>query len=160
MRPGAIRRATPADAPRVAALWTEAYTEDPRGGRTTRYAETEAEEAGHLGDVWVVGEGGEVLGVVVLYPPGVRDGQFAAADEVELSRLAVARAARRRGLARQLTDHCLREAAARGASVVVLWSQPHQVEAHRLYESLGFRREPERDGANGEGPQLVFVRPL
>lgn len=43
-----------------------------------------------------------------------------------------------------------------GIEAIVLWSRPHQHAAHRLYESLGFHRVPERDGSDGGGPKLVF----
>jgi ribosomal protein S18 acetylase RimI-like enzyme len=155
-----LRPAEPADAAAVAALWTEAYTEDERGGRTTRYREAEFEEAAALGEVWVAEHEKRLAGVVVLYPPGVRDGQFAAEGELELSRLCVARNLRRRGLARSLVEHCIERADQCRAAALVLWSQPHQTEAHRLYESLGFRRVPERDASSAEGPQLVFVRSI
>jgi hypothetical protein len=42
----------------------------------------------------------------------------------------------------------------------VLWSQPHQIEAHQLYSSLGFRRAPDRDIDDASGPRLVFIRRL
>lgn len=152
-----VRRAQPGDATAVAALWTRAYTDDPRGGRTSPYRSAELIEALASGEVWVAeGEEG-IAAVVVLYPAGSRPRQFAAEGEMELSRLAVAPTERRRGLARRLVRLCLEEAARQGAERLVLWSQPHQVEAHRLYESLGFGRVPERDGGNAEGPQLVFV---
>jgi putative acetyltransferase len=152
-----VRPAGPADAKGIAALWTEAFTEDARGGRETPYEEAEAIEAIERGDVWIV-EDAALIAVVVLYPGGARSGQIARQGELELSRLAVAKSARRRGIAHELTELCLREASGRGARVIVLWSQPHQVEAHQLYESLRFLRKPERDKLNEEGRQLVFVR--
>ncbi len=43
---------------------------------------------------------------------------------------------------------------------MVLWSRPYQVEAHSLYESLGFRREPDRDGRDSAGRRWVFALAL
>lgn len=39
---------------------------------------------------------------------------------------------------------------------MALWSRPYQVEAHALYESLGYRRVPERDGSDRGGRRWVF----
>lgn len=108
----------------------------------------------------MAGEGREIDGAVVAYPPGIREGQFAREGELELSRLAVARHSRGRGLGKRLVGIVLQEAERKSAARVVLWSQAHQVEAHRLYESLGFRRAPERDGDNHQGQQLVYVTDL
>jgi ribosomal protein S18 acetylase RimI-like enzyme len=102
----------------------------------------------------------ELDGVVVIYRAGARPDQIAERGEIELSRLVVARSARGNGLGRQLVQLCLRRGEECDASGAVLWSQPHQVEAHRLYGALGFSRAPQRDRENAEGPQLVFVRQL
>ena len=40
---------------------------------------------------------------------------------------------------------------------VALWSRPYQVQAHRLYESLGFRRAQRRDDSDADGRRLVFT---
>ena len=40
---------------------------------------------------------------------------------------------------------------------MALWSRPYQQAAHRLYESLGYRRAPERDRIDDSGhARLVF----
>jgi ribosomal protein S18 acetylase RimI-like enzyme len=66
----------------------------------------------------------------------------------------------RRGVGRALAGLCERRARECGAVVLVLWGRPYQVPAHRLYESLGFRRAPERDSTDPEGPRVVLVRDL
>ena len=43
-----------------------------------------------------------------------------------------------------------------GAEAIALWSRPYQTAAHALYESLGYRRLPERDEDDREGRRLVF----
>lgn len=155
-----VRRATADDAVAVAALWTEAYSEDPRGGRMTPYAPAEFESSAEVGDVLLAEDGAGLTGVVVLYDAGVRDHQIARDGEAELSRLAVAERCRRRGVGRRLVQECLAAASQRGTSALVLWSLDHQTEAHDLYESLGFDRAPHRDVEGDTGLRLIFVRIL
>jgi ribosomal protein S18 acetylase RimI-like enzyme len=155
-----VRRATTSDAAAVAALWTEAYSDDLRGGRMTPYACAEVQAAAEAGEVLVAEDDFGLAGVVVLYEGGVRKGQFARSGEVELSRLAVAKRHRRQGLGKQLVQTCLTAANQQGARALVLWSQRHQTEAHDLYKSLGFGRAPDRDEEGWEGLRLVFIRRL
>jgi ribosomal protein S18 acetylase RimI-like enzyme len=155
-----VRGGTASDAAAVAALWTEAYSDDPRGGRMTPYAPAEARAAAEAGEVLVAEDDLGLAGVVILYEGGVREGQFARSGEVELSRLAVANSHRRQGLGKRLVQACLTAANQRGARALVLWSQRHQAEAHNLYKSLGFNRSPGRDAEGKEGLRLVFIRRL
>ena len=70
--------------------------------------------------------------------------------------MAVAASASRQGVGRALAELCTELARGEGAAAVVLWSRPYQVEAHALYESLGYRRRPERDSRDGDGERCVF----
>ena len=98
-----------------------------------------------------------MVGAVVLFAPGAPGRDVAEEGEAELSRLAVAATARRAGIGRALATYCERRARASGWSAIALWSRPGQVEAHRLYESLGYRRAPERDSVDEGGHgRLVF----
>jgi ribosomal protein S18 acetylase RimI-like enzyme len=149
--------ATEGDAAAIAALWTAAYTEDRRGGRETPYAIPDFRRTAEAGEVLVARDEGTLLGVVAFYLAGAREGMIASAGEAELSRLAVAERNRRRGIGRSLVTGCLRLATERSAAALVLWSRPHQVEAHRLYSSLGFHRAPDRDVDDPDDRRLVFV---
>jgi ribosomal protein S18 acetylase RimI-like enzyme len=61
------------------------------------------------------------------------------------------------GIGRALTRFCERRARVAGWEGIVLWSRPAQIEAHRLYESLGYLRVPERDSVDETGQsRLVF----
>jgi predicted N-acetyltransferase YhbS len=133
-----VRRATAQDADAVATLWTQAYSDDPRGGRRTPYTSAEFRNAAGAGKVIVVEDGRVLAGVVVLYEAGVRGGQIARAGEVGLSRLAVAERCRRRGLGRRLVESCLEPATEQGASALVLWSQPHQTRRASSMQLLAF----------------------
>ena len=155
-----IRLARDKDAGAVAALWTEAYTGRGPGGRATPYIPAEFFESAERAQVHVADVDGEILAVVVFQAPG-SDGRAVAGErEAELSRLAVAERARRRGIGRALAELCTELAREAGAEAVALWSRPYQVDAHRLYESLGYRRAPERDSSDGDGQRLVFVLSL
>jgi ribosomal protein S18 acetylase RimI-like enzyme len=150
-----VREAREDDGERVAELWTEAYCGSGPGERRAPYVFADFREARRAGRVLVAVTAGEIAGVVVLYPPGPGR-SVPRTGEVELSRLAVRGAYRGQGIGRKLVRLSLTAAAQGGAEAVVLWSRPHQQLAHRLYESLGFRRDPRRDGADGEGEQMVF----
>ncbi len=63
-------------------------------------------------------------------------------DTVELKRLYVAKEARRQGLAAHLVSLVEAEAKNRAAKRVVLWSDTRFADAHRLYERLGFAKQP------------------
>jgi ribosomal protein S18 acetylase RimI-like enzyme len=76
--------------------------------------------------------------------------------EAELARLAVTGRARRRGIARALVEGCAERSRELGAEAVALWSRPYQTAAHALYESLGYRRLPERDEDDRDGRRWVF----
>jgi len=154
-----IREATEADAPQAAALWTEAYSgQGPGEGRTEPYGEGELALTAAAATVLVAeSEQGEVVGIVALVPADSPRGALAEPGEAELSRLAIAAPARGRGIGRALALRCLELAREQGAARVVLWSRPYQVQAHSLYESLGFRRTPERDGRDRDGRRWVFT---
>lgn len=154
-----IREANEEDAAAAATLWTDAYTgRHPREGRRDPYAESDLGEAAAAATVLVAeSERGELIGIVALAPPGSASAVVAASGEAELSRLAVARAARGRGAGRALARRCLELAHEQGAEGVALWSRPYQLEAHSLYESLGFCRTLERDSRDPLGRRWVFT---
>ncbi len=87
----------------------------------------------------------EVLGSVTYAAPGSRYAEVAGAGEGEFRMLAVASAARRRGVAEALVRACLDRARRSGLERVVISSQQAMTTAHRLYGRLGFTRVPERD---------------
>jgi len=152
-----IRDAVEGDAEAVAALWTEAYSDAGPEGRHDPYSLQEYFAVAAEAEVSVVeDEGGAVVGVVALFAPGAPGRSVAGAGEAELARLGVAGAVRRGGIGRALVERCAVRARALGAEAVALWSRPYQVEAHALYESLGYRRVPERDGADRDGRRWVF----
>ena len=150
-RTAKIRAATAADAATVAALWTEAFVTLGVGGRAEPYSLAEFHSAMGNGRIFVVDGERQLAGTVALFPPGTPDTVVAGPGDAELGRLAVASWARRRGIGRELMRYCERYGRDAGWAAIALWSRPAQVEAHRLYESLGYRRVPERDSADATG---------
>jgi ribosomal protein S18 acetylase RimI-like enzyme len=153
-----IRAATAADAEAIAALWTEAYFEEGEGGRDTPYDRSDFEQtqatAAHL---LVAEQDGDVVGAVALLTPNEPSRAVAREGEAELARLVVSSTARRQGIGRALADRCAELARSEGWSAIALWSRPYQRAGHRLYESLRYRRHPERDSTDETGfGRLVF----
>ena len=103
-----------------------------------------------------VADDGTVLGGVTYvsgpddpYSEELRD------DEAGMRMLAVAPAARRRGVGRALTLECLRRARAAGKRRLVLHTGVWMPEARRMYESIGFRRDPSIDFTPVPGVDLL-----
>lgn len=155
---GPVREASERDAGAITQLWTEAYVGEGEGGRTAPYSEAELLETARQGQVFVAEREGTVIGVVALSAPGAAGRAVAQAEEAELSRLVVAAAARRLGVGQALVGHCHEQASAAGWSAIALWSRRYQRAAHRLYESLGYRRVPERDRTDESGHERLVFR--
>jgi ribosomal protein S18 acetylase RimI-like enzyme len=103
-----------------------------------------------------VARDGEVLGGVT-FVSGPEDpfSEELHDDEAGMRMLAVAPAARRQGVGRALTKECLRLARAVGKRRLVLHTGRWMPEAIRLYESLGFRRDPSIDFTPVPGIDLL-----
>lgn len=110
------------------------------------------------GELLVAELDGTLAGTVTFCPEGSSFVEVARPGEGEFRMLAVAPAARRRGAAEALVRACIERARERGYRALVLSSLPVQVEAHQLYERLGFRRDPERDWAPRPGIDLIGFR--
>ena len=152
-----LREAEAGDAEAVVELWTEVYFREGEGGRTAPYEESDFEQAIAAGTMLVTGAPGEALGVVVIVAPETPGMAVARGGEAELRLLAVSPPARRNGVGRALVEACTGLAREEGWGAIALWSRPYQSAAHRLYESLGYRRQPERDEGDATGfARLVF----
>lgn len=103
-------------------------------------------------------ETGDLLGGVTYVPgPGpFHEGDFGEAASIRM--LAVAPGARRRGVGRALTAACITRAQADGRTAVALYTRPFMTDAHRMYESMGFRRVPELDWEFDPGERLLAYR--
>jgi len=157
-----IRAATEKDAEAITALWTEAYFVEGGGGRYTPYSRSDFEETRDTAAHLLVAEiDGAVVGIVALLAPGEPSRPVALEDEAELARLVVSSASRRQGIGRTLANRCTELARSEAWPAISLWSRPYQRAGHRLYESLGYQRQPERDGTDETGfERLVYFLAL
>lgn len=136
--PGELRAATDADADGVCRLIGDCFAEyegcvlDLDGIDAWMAAPASSYAAKDGAFRVLVQSGGELLACVGWAPAG--------AGLVALKNLYVSAQARRQGLARRLV--AVVEAAAReqNATAVVLWSDTRFLDAHRLYEDLGYQR--------------------
>ena len=102
---------------------------------------------------------GQVVGVVLLLNRVSSLRQIANGDEREFRMLGVANSARGEGVGQALVQACIDRVHATDAVSLVLWTQPTMLAAHRLYERLGFVRDPSRDEWDDRGfTRLVYVR--
>ena len=106
----------------------------------------------------LAGPPGGLAGTVTFCPEGSPWCEVAGPGQGEFRMLAVAPAARRRGVAAALVGLCVERSRELGYRAVVMSSLPMQRPAHRLYERLGFRRTPELDWSPHEGVDLLAFR--
>ncbi|MHC9043168.1 GNAT family N-acetyltransferase [Microbacterium saperdae] len=118
------------------------------GDLTEDYIASLRDVAGRVesGDVWVAVDSSEtILGTVWVARPGAPLSPSAREGETDFRQLAVAPAARGRGVGVALTRHVIALATERGAQRVVMNSGPQMTGAHALYAKVGFRRLTERE---------------
>jgi GNAT superfamily N-acetyltransferase len=88
----------------------------------------------------------ELLGCVTFVPDGSSPwAELLGPGEAGVRMLAVDPPAQGRGIGRALLDAYIERARQLGRAGLLLRSTPWMHAAHRLYESTGFVREPERD---------------
>lgn len=159
-----IRLVRPSEYDAVGALTVDAYKQLEGGSDLGDYATRLADVASRAASavVLVAVDGSELLGGVTYvdgpdnaYAEDLRPG------EAGIRMLAVAPAAQGKGVGRALTLSCVARARRAGARRVALHSTPWMSAAHRLYQSLGFRRAPDRDVVvQPDVPLLSFVLDL
>ena len=158
-----VRPVHPSELARVGDLTVEAYVEDGYVDNDDGYVHSlrDAEARTRQAEVYVAelpDRPGEVAGTVTYCRAGSPWSELARPDEGEFRMLAVARSARRRGVAEALVGLCVERSRELGCSALVLSSLPTQEPAHRLYRRLGFRRTPDLDWSPVEDVRLLAFR--
>ena len=118
-----------------------------------------AERAREVPVLVAVEEGsGRLLGTATYVPgPGpYHEGEFGPVASMRM--LAVAPEAQGRGVGRALVEACIARAQAARRPGMALYTRPTMAAAHRLYESLGFRRVRELDWEFEPGEWLWAYR--
>ena len=96
-------------------------------------------------ELWVAVDDGVVVGTVTIAPEGSPWRELGKPGEGEFRMLAVAPAARGRGVGEALVRHAVDRFRAEDLTRVVLCSLREMGAAHRIYQRLGFERAPELD---------------
>ena len=144
-----IRAAEPAEYETLGEITAQAYLQDGLllFGESDWYLEElrDVAKRAAAADVLTAVADDTVLGTVTFVPSGGPLAELARPGEAEIRMLAVAHAARGRGVGQALVQACVERARSTGCTGVVLSTQRTMHAAHRIYERHGFVRVPERD---------------
>jgi GNAT superfamily N-acetyltransferase len=146
-----IRLARPEEYDQLGKLTVAAYAAvDPRTIEADDDYDKELADVGRRAadaDVLVaVDADGTVLGGVTYVPgPSSSSAEFTDDDTAGIRMLAVGEAAQGRGVGEALVRGCVARAVAAGKHRIALHSTDRMTTAHRLYERLGFVRDPATD---------------
>jgi putative acetyltransferase len=153
-----IRHARDTDATALIALIAAIYAEYPGCVLDVDGEEPElrapASHARKLGGMWWIAEdAGRIVGSASIMPAGA---------DAELKKLYVAHAMRGRGLGSQLVRLVEEAARERGAQRLVLWTDTRFESAHRLYERLGYIRQPGTRALHDRSASIEFnfIKPI
>ncbi|MFF3749622.1 GNAT family N-acetyltransferase [Streptomyces sp. NPDC002018] len=159
-----IREAEPGEYARLGEITAQAYLGDGLldFGADDPYLTTLRDVARRAAEAVVlaaVDPDGTVLGGVTYVPAGGPWADIAREGETEFRMLAVDPAARGRGVGEALVRACVTRAQhTEGCVRLVLSTQSVMLQAHRIYERLGFVRTPERDWEPYPGlPLLTYT---
>jgi ribosomal protein S18 acetylase RimI-like enzyme len=152
-----VRRAIDAELAAVGRLTAEVYVGDGFMPSTDAYV-VELEDAARRAteaELWVAVDEDQLLGSVTFCPVGSTYREIGLDDEGEFRMLAVAPSARGRGVGQALVQHCLDRSRELGYAGVRMSTMDKMTAAHRVYERLGFVRDPERDWSPTPGVLLL-----
>ncbi|MEV6656293.1 GNAT family N-acetyltransferase [Nocardia fluminea] len=155
-----IRPAHPDEYDAVAALTVEVYVGDGYVADGDDYVRELADVPHRAAEaeVLVAVYEGEVVGSLTVARPGTPYAEIAQPGELEFRMLAVSKRARGLGVGSALVRAVIDEARSGDFEAVALTTMFSMVDAHRLYERLGFVGVPERDWATHDGLQLFVMR--
>ncbi len=156
-----VREAREADFAAIGALTVAAYRGDGQTHPDHPYESVLSNVAGRssAGTLLVcTSTGSEVLGAVLFVLPGSPYAEVSRAGEAEFRMLAVAPSAQRRGVGEALVLACLERARGLGCHAVAICVRDFAKDAQRLYQRLGFTRDPSRDWNPMAGVVLLCLR--
>lgn len=158
-----IREARPAEFAAAGELTAAAYIADGYVGAEHFYVEELRDAASRAAEAELLvaldRTSGTVVGTVTTCPDGSPFREIAHADEGEFRMLAVAKTVRGNGVGEALVRTVLARSHAAGKRAVAMSSAATMHTAHRLYERLGFTRDPSRDWRpDPDVPLLAFTR--
>jgi ribosomal protein S18 acetylase RimI-like enzyme len=151
-----VRDAQPGEFGRIGELRVAAYQADGFLSETSSYADTlRVLGMDGSGEILAAVDDGHILGTVTLvhWPHGGE--VLRAPGEGEVRALAVAAAARGRGIGRALLAAVMNRAAVREVRELLLLTQPDMLAAQHLYAQAGFQRLPHRDYKYAPGHRLL-----
>jgi GNAT superfamily N-acetyltransferase len=156
------RRLRPDDLDQVRQVLRDSYADHVRVEPSYLDELTDLERRDREAEVWVVdgvvdGES-RAVGTVTICPTGSPYREIARDGELEFRMLAVSPAAQGQGAGRALSELVVEEARRRGYAAVALSTTPTMTTAHRLYESQGYVRDPDRDWSPHPGVDLRVYR--
>lgn len=144
----ALRRAAPSDFPDVRRITRDAYLRAGHFAADHPYMSVleDVEHRAEHAQVWVAEAAGNVVAAVTLTFAGQPYSEIAQDGELEFRMLAVDPACQGSGLGRAVVREIVEHARELpGIEAISITSATFMERAHSLYESLGFRRAPERD---------------
>jgi GNAT superfamily N-acetyltransferase len=137
----------------------EAYRDQPGMDQEAWYLERVRDARGrapHVEVLVAVDGADRILGCVsYVAGPESEYAEVERAGEAGFRMLGVAPAARGRGVGRTLVEACVQRARIAGRSAVAISTDVGWADARRMYERLGFRRDPARDFEPVPGVHLV-----
>ena len=154
-----IRTATERDAAVVGELTERAYRTDGFP-ISEKYAARLLDAATRINQatVLVAELDDRIVATVTLATHGNPLAEIAKPGELEVRMLAVSPEERRQGVAETLMSAAMKHAQNLELKALVLSTEPPMSSARRLYEKLGFTRQPDRDWPVGDYDLLVYRR--
>lgn len=143
-----FRRAVPGDFPEVRRITRDAYLRAGHFAADHPYMSVleEVEHRAEHAEVWVAEASGKVVAAVTLTFAGQPYSEIAQDGELEFRMLAVDPAQQGGGVGRAVVQEIAEHARQLpGIGAISITSATFMERAHSLYESLGFRRAPDRD---------------
>ena len=151
-----IRPVQPSEYEAAGELVVDAYRA-LRGGAESSYDATLRDVASRArsSEVLVAEDGERIVGCVTFVDALGAMSETDDPDAASIRMLAVASEARGRGIGEALVRACIERARRAGRLRMRLHSEPSMSAAQRMYERIGFRRDPEHDWTPAPGVRLL-----